>query len=100
MLAVLTKTQELAIDKTEAETLATGVANVARHYDIGGASQKTLDWFNLIQALALVYGTRLYAVRGKFRKKPKVQNPAETTPKQSDIMNGGFVLDQYGNILQ
>lgn len=62
MLAALTSVPELELDKSEAEKLGAGIVNVSRHYDIG-ATQKTIDWTNLIMVVGAVYGTRLAAVR-------------------------------------
>lgn len=67
LLATVSNTQELALDKTESKMLAEGVANVARHYDLG-ATQKSIDWANLIQCVGLIYGTRIYAIRSRVQK--------------------------------
>lgn len=49
--------------KSEAGFLAQSIVDVARHYNVGVLDQKTVDWLNLLQALGLVYGTRLFAMR-------------------------------------
>lgn len=75
-LAILSGRHEWSLDtesrmfdgKTEAEFLAQSTADVARHYG-GIADQKTLDWMNLLQCLAIVYGGRLYAIRANPRVK-------------------------------
>ncbi len=62
MLAMMTKVPELMMSEMEAKTLATSIANVSRHYDVG-ATQKTMDWANLAFVGASIYGTRFLAVR-------------------------------------
>lgn len=52
--------------KTEAEFMAQSIADVAKHYG-GIADQKTLDWFNLIQCLAIVWGGRVFLIRSTPR---------------------------------
>lgn len=84
MLAAVTKTPEFAIEESEAKQLATAAANVARHYDMG-ATQKTLDWSNLIQCLALIYGSRIYAVR--VRKKQEKEDEVIVTSPQFSVVN-------------
>lgn len=58
---------------TEAQFLASSIKSVADHYGGGMLDQKTLDWCNLIQCLAIVYGGRIYAIRStpKIRPAPK-----------------------------
>lgn len=94
MLSAITKIPELKIDKDESEILGRGIANVARHYDIGGASEKTLDWFNLIQALAMVYGPRVFVVAGR-RKQKRAEKPA--APKSEE---GGNGFDGFPAVVQ
>lgn len=60
--------------KTEAEFLASSIKDVADHYGHGLLDQKTLDWMNLIQCLAIIYGGRIFAIRST--PKPKVVKPA------------------------
>lgn len=85
LLASLAQTPEMAIDKMEANTLAIGIANVARHYDMG-ATQKSLDWANLISVVGMVYGTRIYAIRARVaQEKAKnagngLERPIHTIP--------------------
>lgn len=61
MLATITSNQFLMISQEEATTLAQAIGNVARHYDIPGVSQQTLDWIGLIQCVGAIYGTRIIA---------------------------------------
>lgn len=66
--------------KTEAEFLSQSIADVSRHYGAGLLDQKTVDWANLIQCLALVYGGRLIAIKMTPRVKPPKPAP---TPQQT-----------------
>lgn len=61
--------------KTEAEFLTQSIKDVADHYGHGLLDQKTLDWMNLVQCLAIVYGGRIFAIRST-PKPPKVTKPA------------------------
>lgn len=101
LLAAIAKSPELAIDEIEAKNLAAGVSNVARHYNMG-TTQKTLDWFNLFQALALVYGTRIFAMRDKFKRKPKTdqgKNRVDNSHMEAPN-NNGVILDANGFQIQ
>jgi hypothetical protein len=73
----LDTTQKVFDGKTEAEFLAQSIADVARHYNPAVFEQKTIDWSNLVQCLALVYGPRIYNMRAERRAaKAHVVNPA------------------------
>lgn len=65
LLASATKTPEVALDKEEANILAAGVAGVVEHYDFLSSvlSDKSAAWLALGQAVAIVYGPRVMAVR-------------------------------------
>ncbi|MDE2019988.1 MAG: hypothetical protein KGJ13_06620 [Patescibacteria group bacterium] len=66
--------------KTEAEFLAASIKDVSDHYGHGLLDQKTLDWMNLIQCLAIVYGGRVFAIRST----PKIKAPPkQPTPQQN-----------------
>lgn len=88
MLAVITKTQELALDQTEAHELAEGIANVSRHYDIE-TSQKALDWTRLMMVLGMVYGTRLYAIRAKRAAAPRPAQPQRPQAQPAEVIIPG-----------
>lgn len=76
-LAMVSKRPEWSLDteqklfdgKNEAEFLAQSTADVARHYG-GLMDQKSMDWANLIQCLAMVYGSRMYAIAMTPKVKP------------------------------
>jgi hypothetical protein len=63
---------------TEAEFLAKSVKDVSAHYGTF-MDQKTLDWCNLIQCLAIVYGGRIYAIRST----PRIKTVRPPTPQQT-----------------
>jgi hypothetical protein len=60
---------------TEAEFLAKSIKDVTAHYGTV-LDQKTLDWANLVQCLAIVYGGRLYAIRSTPRAPKPVRPPS------------------------
>lgn len=64
---------------TEAEFLAKSIKDVTAHYGTV-LDQKTLDWANLVQCLAIVYGGRLYAIRSTPRVPKTARHP---TPQQT-----------------
>jgi hypothetical protein len=78
-MAMLTGRMEWSLDnstpafdgKTEAQFMAQSIADVSRHYTNGLLDQKTVDWLNLAQCLAIVYGGRLVAIRMTPRAKPQ-----------------------------
>lgn len=81
---------QLKIDSDEAHQLATGISNVARHYDIG-ATEKTLDWCNLFMALGVVYGQRIMAIGMERRSKPKKAPVQPNDPNQATSPNGSNI---------
>lgn len=115
-LAIMSGRSEWSLDtenklfdgKTEAEFLAQSSADVARHYG-GIADQKTLDWMNLIQCLAIVYGTRIYAIKSS-PKAPRVVSPPlaqrtaspspqhHRTPPPVNEFNGATPPESVGNV--
>lgn len=73
MLAGIIKTPELAIDKTEADTIAAAAAQVAELYNIE-ASAHMVAWTNLLMTLGMVYGPRVVVMMSKPKAQPKVIN--------------------------
>lgn len=73
MLATIIKMPELMLAPQEANLLANGMNEVAKHYDLT-ASQKALDWSNLIMLAATIYGPRIFA----YRARQPVKEPAPT----------------------
>lgn len=61
MLAMQTKTPELAITEDEGKALMRAAQNVMRHYSVQ-TTQKTLDWVAFLGAAGGMYGTRLFAI--------------------------------------
>lgn len=100
MFAALTSIKEAEIDKEEADKLAKGIANVARHYNVPGVAQKTKDWIMLMQTLGVIYVPRAIAfnIRRNAEKPRPVPVPAiavgmsparQATPSQAPTRNGG-----------
>jgi hypothetical protein len=86
ILASVTKTPEFALEMAEANSLATAIANVARHYDVG-ATQKTLDWTNLVSTMTVIYGTRIFAARNRLGRER-----AQSSPEAASHAAGGVVI--------
>lgn len=61
---------------TEAEFLSKSIKDVADHYGHGLLDQKTLDWVNLMQCLAIIYGGRIFAIRSTPKAKPVPKGPS------------------------
>jgi hypothetical protein len=75
MLAGLTSTPELALDKDEAHNLAVAAAEVAKFYPTT-IDPKALAWFNLMLAAGVVYGPRVYLIRERL----KAERAKDVTP--------------------
>lgn len=58
-IAKLSGSEIWELDKKEAEVGAAAIKNVAQHYPNFAASQKTVDWILLIQAIGMIYGPRI-----------------------------------------
>jgi hypothetical protein len=85
MLAALSSVQEINLERSEADQLAVKIGNVARHYNISGFSQQTLDWIMLIQTAGAIYGMRIMAYRiRKASERPKASVPVAVA--SSDTM--------------
>lgn len=75
MLAGLTQTPELELSQSEANNMAAAAVAVSRHYEFV-ASQKMLDWGNLILVVGVTYGSKFAAINAKKkREKMRVVPP-------------------------
>jgi hypothetical protein len=82
LLAVTLSAPELAWKDDEAKIVAENMVAVSRHYNIE-ASQKTIDWGNLIVALGTVYGKKVVPLI--------VRKGRETTAaRKAASVNAGF----------
>ena len=70
------------IEQSEADQLGEAINGVARHYDIPGVDQKTVDYIRLVRVLGMVYGMRLFAARvsAKGPAKAPAGNPEGPKP--------------------
>lgn len=94
MLASMSGTPEWAIDNEEAKLIANTSANVSRHYG-AEMTQKAMDWTNLLAALGMVYGTRVFAIRtrkaderAQARRNGTVGMQHPNVAPVADTMNG------------
>lgn len=85
-LAKATKTPEIALDEVESKNLATAAMNVMQHYNIK-ASQKAIDWGNLLLAMTLVYGGKFHAVA----KRHEAENKARKEQRDNANQQFGIV---------
>jgi len=79
MIASIFNAPNVELDEDEAAKMAKAIANVTRHYDVPGMSQKTVDWIMCMQAAGAVYGPRMLAWRMDRvarMTKPAPQNPS------------------------
>jgi hypothetical protein len=95
MAAVAFKAQEFALEKKEAEQLATALAAVADHYPMTIAP-KTLAWINLVMASSAIYGPRIYLYRQRVNKERDEKDNSES----GSFMPGGFAGINGVNNLQ
>jgi hypothetical protein len=73
----------LALEKDEAKALGDAVANVAKHYPIMRAADKTMAWYALIICVATIYGPRIMVMRkDKGKKTAPKPTQADAAPQQ------------------
>lgn len=87
MLAGLTRTTELQIDKAEADHLAKGIADVAAFYDTV-ISPKTLAWINLTQIAGIIYGPRMFLISARRQQERAARRAARPAQPQQPMANG------------
>jgi len=68
MLALATKTPELALEDDESKPLAQAVAEVAKHYDIPAISDVAIAWAGLIMVCGKTYGPRYVLVTQRLKE--------------------------------
>lgn len=75
LLAKVSNTPEIALDESEAKTLAASAMNVMQHYNIK-ASQKAIDWGNFVLTAGILYAGKFHAisVRKESEKKAKKES--------------------------
>lgn len=69
-LASFTKVPEVALETSEATSLATGIANVMEQYDLT-PDPKVTAWVGLIMTASAIYGPRMYIYRERKREERK-----------------------------
>lgn len=72
-----------AITEDEANKLGEAGQNVARHYDIPGVSQVTVDWIRLARTVGMIYGARIFAARIERAATPGEKTNGATVPVKS-----------------
>lgn len=87
MLAGITSTPELEIDKSESQNLAQAIAEVTKHYDVEVA-EKTIAWSNLLMVCGMIYGTRIVAIRNRHKNEDKTKTEVQNQDKENIIIPG------------
>lgn len=88
MLATITGNSRLVVEPEEAQRLATALQRVARHYDVPGMKQETLDWIGLIQTAGAIYGSRIMAARFERMSEPNPKAGMKAEAKVEPIKPG------------
>lgn len=70
------KTPELALDEQEAKSMATAAMNVMQHYNIK-ASQKAIDWGNLLFTCVIIYGGKIHKAGERIAADKKAKKAAK-----------------------
>lgn len=76
LLAGMTQIPEIAIDREQAEVLASAASEVMQHYDFG-MNPEQQAWVNLMMVAGSIYGSKVFAY--KIRKSQETAE-GETTP--------------------
>lgn len=88
MLSGVFNAPQWAIEKSEADQVASATNTVLSHYKIPGLDQRTQDWMNFALVMGVVYGTRIMATA----RKPKAEKPIAPEP--------GRILDPNETIFE
>jgi len=89
-LATLMRAPEMNLDPMQAKHLADAASKVAAFYPGVGLDPKTAAWFNLGQVALVIYGPKLFAMRGRKRKDRADAVRAREAQARSDEMGGGL----------
>ncbi len=100
LLAGISKTPELVLDKDESKMLAKGISDVSRHYDVS-TTQKTMDIANLVMVAGMIYGSRMIAIRARKSEERKNRPERSAAPiaaaPTADVNN--VVIPGVGTVL-
>lgn len=92
MLAGISKTPELALEKSESDAIADATAKVAEHYDVV-ASPKIIAWCNLTMCLGAIYGTRFIAINAR-KKMERTKRSEKVSPIRPGVNVGTTGIPQ------
>lgn len=100
MGAMILSTPELALEQSEAKSLANAISQVSSFYSYGIISPKTMAWINLAMVTGGLYGTRIVAIRNRVKEesKQKKQTPKPFEVKK-DTVNGAVSKPNTRTIL-
>jgi hypothetical protein len=75
LLAGMTQIPEIAIEREQAEVLATAASEVMQHYDFGMNAEQQA-WVNLMMVAGSIYGSKVFAY--KIRKSQETEEGEPT----------------------
>lgn len=95
ILAAVTKTPEIALNKTEASALANALVDVQKLYPHTVFSPKVAAWTNLGLVAVVAYGPRLYMIRERIRmERVNARNAAKDNGDLIDMTAFNFTGQQ------
>lgn len=90
IIAKATKNPELELERDECKNLSDACMNVMQHYNIK-ASQKAIDWGNLLLTMTLTYGSKIHAInerKNAERAKRRAESAQAMAPFGLGAANG------------
>lgn len=73
----MTGAPEWELPDDQKTMMATAIADVQKHYPVTVIDGPLLDWFNLMQALVIIYGGRLYKISDRKRRERRIVPQAQ-----------------------
>lgn len=93
-LAAMTGKEIFKLEQDEADKVGQAIQNVARHYDLPGIEQRTVDWVALARTIGLVYGGRIFAARMMAKSAPKANSLREVPKPETPSAPPGHVMKE------
>lgn len=72
--------KELALDSEEKDKLDKALANFAEYHELPLLSPKTASTIELLNALAMVYGPRVYVIQARLSMEAKIKRAKKVNP--------------------
>ncbi len=84
-IAAFSNAPHWALDPQEASSLSGAIERLAAHYPKIASSQKMVDWIFALNALAMVYGPRIYLSAAPVKKPQAPPVGSNVTPFQGGM---------------